>query len=62
MRRIVAVQNGQASSAFTCPQAVHPEAVAAMEELGIGIGDRTPQVLTDELARWPCGPRPWSPS
>ena len=30
---------------------VHPEVLEAMREVGIDLGDRTPQKLTDELAR-----------
>lgn len=42
-----------ARSAGTTPAAhVHPEVVAVMRELGIDLADRTPQPLTDELARW----------
>lgn len=31
---------------------VHPEVVEVMRELDIDLSDRTPQPLTDELARW----------
>jgi arsenate reductase len=42
-----------ARSAGTTPAArVHPEVVTVMRELGIDLADRTPQPLTDELARW----------
>ena len=38
-------------SAGTTPaQRVHPEVVTVMNELGIGLSDRTPQLLTRELA------------
>jgi arsenate reductase len=41
----------QALSAGTTPAAhVHPEVVEAMRELGIDLADRTPQLLTPELA------------
>jgi protein-tyrosine-phosphatase len=43
----------EARSAGTTPgKRVHPEVVEAMSELGIDLSDRTPQRLTDELARW----------
>jgi arsenate reductase (thioredoxin) len=42
-----------AESAGTTPgERVHPEVAEAMRELGIEIGDRVPQKLTDELAGW----------
>ena len=41
----------RALSAGTTPAArVHPEVVEAMRELGIDLADRTPQLLTRELA------------
>ena len=41
----------QALSAGTTPAAhVHPEVVEVMRELGIDLADRTPQLLTPELA------------
>jgi arsenate reductase len=41
----------RALSAGTTPAAhVHPEVVAVMNELGIDLSDRTPQLLTRELA------------
>jgi arsenate reductase len=41
-----------AESAGTTPaDRVHPEVVAAMEELGVDVSDRTPQRLTTELAQ-----------
>jgi arsenate reductase len=41
----------QALSAGTTPaEHVHPEVVAVMRELGIDLADRTPQLLTRELA------------
>jgi arsenate reductase (thioredoxin) len=43
----------EADSAGTTPaDRVHPEVVEAMAELGIDVADRTPQRLTDDLARW----------
>ena len=41
----------RALSAGTTPaDRVHPEVVAAMAELGVDVSDRTPQLLTRELA------------
>lgn len=41
----------RALSAGTTPaERVHPEVVAVMRELGIDLADRTPQLLTRELA------------
>ncbi|HEY2719761.1 MAG TPA: arsenate reductase ArsC [Solirubrobacteraceae bacterium] len=41
----------RALSAGTTPaQRVHPEVVEVMREVGIDLSDRTPQLLTDELA------------
>ena len=41
----------RALSAGTTPgDRVHPEVVEVMRELGIDLADRTPQLLTDELA------------
>jgi arsenate reductase len=41
----------QALSAGTTPAAhVHPEVIDVMRELGIDLSDRTPQLLTRELA------------
>jgi protein-tyrosine-phosphatase len=41
-----------ALSAGTAPaDRVHPEVVEVMRELGIDLSDRTPQLLTDELAQ-----------
>jgi arsenate reductase (thioredoxin) len=41
----------QALSAGTTPAArVHPEVIEVMRELGIDLGQRTPQLLTHELA------------
>ncbi len=43
----------QARSAGTTPaQRVHPEVIEVMRELGIDLSDRTPQLLTRELAQW----------
>jgi arsenate reductase len=42
----------RAISAGTDPGTrVHPEVLAAMREVGIDLGDRKPQKLTDDLAR-----------
>lgn len=42
----------EAVSAGTQPGVrVHPEVVAVMKEAGIDLGDRKPQLLTDDLAR-----------
>ena len=42
-----------ARSAGTTPsERVHPPVVAVMSELGIDLSDRTPQLLTRELAEW----------
>jgi len=41
-----------AASAGTQPgDRVHPEVVKAMREVGIDLGEKQPQLLTDELAR-----------
>ncbi len=41
----------EAESAGTTPaDAVHPEVVAAMRELGVELSERVPQRLTDDLA------------
>jgi arsenate reductase len=43
----------EARSAGTRPaERVHPEAVAAMGELGIDLSDRVPQRLADEMGAW----------
>lgn len=45
-------QQAQAFSAGTEPgQRVHPEVLAAMQEIGIDLSAAKPQKLTDELAR-----------
>lgn len=45
-------KKAQAVSAGTDPGTrVHPEVMEAMREVGVDLGDRTPQKLTDELAR-----------
>lgn len=49
------VANGrhQARSAGTRPaDRVHPMVVVAMREVGIDVGGRQPQKLTDDLAQW----------
>ena len=41
----------EAESAGTTPaEAVHPEVIAAMRELGVELSERVPQRLTDDLA------------
>ena len=43
----------EARSAGTTPgDRVHPVVVDAMLELGIGIADHRPQLLTDDVAKW----------
>jgi arsenate reductase len=43
----------QARSAGTTPgERVHPEVLAAMDELGIDLRDRVPRLLTDADAEW----------
>jgi arsenate reductase len=43
----------EARSAGTTPgDRVHPAVVAAMDELGLDLSGRTPQLLTRELAEW----------
>ncbi len=43
----------RARSAGTTPaDRVHPEVVTVMDELGIDLRDRTPTLLTRELAEW----------
>jgi len=43
----------EARSAGTTPaEHVHPNVVAAMQELGVDLGDRTPQLLTPGLGQW----------
>jgi protein-tyrosine-phosphatase len=45
-------QLGKAISAGTEPgERVHPEVLAAMQEIGIDLNDAKPQKLTEELAR-----------
>jgi arsenate reductase len=42
-----------ARSAGTSPaDHVHPEVVAVMREVGADLSDRTPRLLTNELAQW----------
>ncbi len=49
----MAPEHHQARSAGTRPALrVHPKVVRALREVGIDIGGREPQLLTDELARW----------
>ncbi len=43
----------EARSAGTQPAAaVHPEVVAAMQEIGVDLRGRKPALLTDDLAAW----------
>jgi arsenate reductase len=43
----------EARSAGTHPaEAIHPQVVTAMQEIGIDLGGRKPALLTDELAQW----------
>ena len=43
----------EARSAGTTPaEHVHPEVIEVMHELGIDLTDRTPQLLTRDLAEW----------
>ena len=43
----------EARSAGTRPAtAVHPQVVAAMQELGIDLRDKQPALLTEELSQW----------
>jgi arsenate reductase (thioredoxin) len=43
----------QSRSAGTTPaERVHPEVLTVMQEQGIDLSDRTPQLLTRELANW----------
>ena len=45
-------KKARAISAGTDPGTrVHPEVMEAMREVGVDLGDRTPQKLTDDLAR-----------
>jgi len=51
--RAVADGRHEARSAGTAPaDRVHPEAVAAMAEIGIDLGRRRPRELTRDLAEW----------
>ena len=46
-------RGGEARSAGTMPaEAVHPEVVAAMHEIGIDLDGKRPRGLTDDDARW----------
>lgn len=40
------------SAGMTPADRVHPQVLEAMRELGVDISDRTPQLLTRELAAW----------
>jgi arsenate reductase len=48
--RAAAGRHRAASAGTTPAEHVHPEVVEAMAELGVAVGDRVPQLLTDELA------------
>ncbi len=51
--RGVAGDTHEARSAGTRPaEHVHPEVVEAMRELGVDLSDRTPQLLTRDMAEW----------
>jgi arsenate reductase (thioredoxin) len=45
-------RHGARSAGTTPGERVHPEVVAAMEELGIDLSDRIPRKLSEEDARW----------
>lgn len=45
-------RHGARSAGTTPADHVHPEVVAVMAEIGIGIGGRVPHGLTEEDARW----------
>jgi arsenate reductase (thioredoxin) len=50
--RAAAGRHESASAGTTPGDAVHPEVVEAMRELGIDVGGERPKKLTDELAGW----------
>ncbi|HET8975059.1 MAG TPA: arsenate reductase ArsC [Solirubrobacterales bacterium] len=50
--RAAAGRHESASAGTTPGDAVHPEVVEAMRELGIDVSGERPKKLTDELARW----------
>jgi arsenate reductase (thioredoxin) len=45
-------RHGARSAGTTPGERVHPEVVAAMDELGIDLADRQPRLLTTEDAAW----------
>jgi arsenate reductase len=45
-------RHGAGSAGTTPADRVHPEVLQVMRELGIDLSDRTPQLLTRELAEW----------
>jgi len=50
--RAAASRHGARSAGTTPGEAVHPEVVAVMDELGIDLRDRVPHKLSEEDARW----------
>jgi arsenate reductase len=44
--------HGAASAGTTPGDRVHDEVVAVMREIGIDLSERTPRLLTQELAEW----------
>jgi arsenate reductase len=48
--RAAAGRHAAASAGTTPAERVHPEVVEAMRELGVDLADRTPRLLTHELA------------
>ncbi|MDQ6883968.1 MAG: arsenate reductase ArsC [Candidatus Dormibacteraeota bacterium] len=43
----------EARSAGTHPaEAIHPQVITAMQEIGVDLGGRKPALLTDDLAQW----------
>jgi arsenate reductase (thioredoxin) len=50
--RAAAGRHQTRSAGTTPPDSVHPGVVAAMNEIGIDLSGRVPQLLTRELAEW----------
>ncbi len=50
--RAAAGRHESRSAGTTPAQQLHPGVLAAMQEQGIDLSHRTPQLLTDELAGW----------
>lgn len=50
--RAAAGRHAARSAGTTPAERVHPEVVEVLGELGIEVADRTPQLLTRELAEW----------